>query len=210
MALWADGRILARRFEAMSRGQAEALMPMVAALIEETGVRFAELDRLAVTVGPGSFTGLRIGLAAARGMALATRLPLVGVTTLEAVAHAVPAAEREGRRLLVVLEAGRPDLYLQLFDPALAPLGPVEAAMPEAVAPRLPGGPLVVAGNAAAAVCRLLAAAGLDARPSSAPGLPDAARVAEIAAGRPPDEAGPPAPLYLHPHYARPPETARR
>jgi tRNA threonylcarbamoyladenosine biosynthesis protein TsaB len=89
-ALWQDGEILARRMEVMPRGQSEALMPMAVAVMGEADLAFEELDRLGVTVGPGSFTGLRIGLAAARGMAVALRLPLVGVTTLEAVAWGVP------------------------------------------------------------------------------------------------------------------------
>ena len=96
VALWRDGAVLARRFEAMLRGQSEALMPMVGAVLAEAGCGFKDLDAIAVTVGPGAFTGLRIGLAAARGMALAAELPLIGVTTLEAVVHGVPPS-RIGR-----------------------------------------------------------------------------------------------------------------
>jgi len=90
-AVWADGLVLARAFEPRSRGHAEALLPMIEAVLAEAGLRLDALDRLAVTVGPGSFAGTRVGLAAARGLALATGLPLVGVTTLEAVAFDLPA-----------------------------------------------------------------------------------------------------------------------
>ena len=80
-AIWRDGEIPARRFVAMERGQSEALIPMVVEVLKEAGLTYAEIDFIAVTVGPGSFTGVRIGLAAARGMALAGGLPVVGVTT---------------------------------------------------------------------------------------------------------------------------------
>ena len=70
----------------MMRGHAEALMPMIAAVMSAAGMEFAALDRIAVTVGPGSFTGLRVGVAAARGIALAAGKPAVGLTTLAALA----------------------------------------------------------------------------------------------------------------------------
>ena len=80
-ALWEDGRVGARRFETMTRGHAEALVPMIADVMDEAGTNFPRLDLIAVTVGPGAFTGLRIGLAAARGMALAAAVPCLGGLT---------------------------------------------------------------------------------------------------------------------------------
>ena len=141
-ALWEDGAVRARRLTITERGQAEALMPMVLAVLEEAGEDFAGLDLLAVTVGPGAFTGLRIGLAAARGMALAAGLPCLGVTTLEAVAHGVGADERARATLLVALETKRADLYVQAFDGGLQPLGEPRAVAAEAI-------PAVGAGGAA-------------------------------------------------------------
>jgi tRNA threonylcarbamoyladenosine biosynthesis protein TsaB len=171
---------LARRFEAMERGHAEALMPMVMAVLAEAELRFDDLDAVAVTVGPGAFTGVRIGLAAARGMALAGGLPVVGVTNFEAAAATVPEAERAGRTLLVALETKRADLYVQPFDAALAPVGAPAAVMPEALAAFAPKGPLLIAGDAAGR-----AAAALDepkrVAVSAAPGLPGAVAVAAIA-----------------------------
>jgi tRNA threonylcarbamoyladenosine biosynthesis protein TsaB len=90
--LGGDGTVLARRCEALERGHAERLLPMLRDVLAEAGVEIADLALLAVTIGPGTFTGIRIGLAAARGLALASGLPLVGVTSLEAVAASVPAA----------------------------------------------------------------------------------------------------------------------
>jgi tRNA threonylcarbamoyladenosine biosynthesis protein TsaB len=81
------GRLIARESQAMKRGHAEALMPLIARVIKAAGIAFAALDRIAVTTGPGSFTGLRVGLSAARGIALAADKPVVGVTTLTAYAR---------------------------------------------------------------------------------------------------------------------------
>lgn len=211
-ALWQDGEILARRREVMARGQSEALVPMAVAVMAEAGLTFEDLDRLGVTVGPGSFTGLRIGLAAARGMAVALGLPVVGVTTLEAVAWGVPREERAEGSLLVALDAERADLYVQVFGPDLRELGPVSALRPEAVPAILPEGPLVVAGNGAPRLRETLAPrAGV--RFCDGPGLPDAAEVAAIAAARTPAPGkgkGAPAPFYVHPPYAKVPKPARR
>ncbi|MFN5453156.1 tRNA (adenosine(37)-N6)-threonylcarbamoyltransferase complex dimerization subunit type 1 TsaB, partial [Bradyrhizobium sp.] len=77
----------------MKRGHAEALMPLVARVRQQSGIAFQELDRIVVTTGPGSFTGLRVGLSAARGIALAAHKPVVGVTTLSAYAAPVVSAD---------------------------------------------------------------------------------------------------------------------
>lgn len=199
VAVWEDGIIRARQLRPMVRGQSEALMPMVVAVLAEAGLAFVDLDGVVATVGPGAFTGLRIGLAAARAMALAAGLPCLGVTTLEAVAANVPEAERRGAALLVVLDAKRADVYAQVFSAALKPLGEPRAVLPAELPGLVPAGPLVVAGDAAVRAVEALVAAGIEARPSTGAGVPDAARVAAIAAdrrlaGRPPL---PPEPLYL-------------
>jgi tRNA threonylcarbamoyladenosine biosynthesis protein TsaB len=194
VALRADGKTLARRHAVMARGQSEALMPMIAEIMAEARLTFADLDLLAVTVGPGAFTGIRIGLASARGLALATGLPLAGIATTEAVAAAVPAAERRGRTILVALDSKREDLWVQSFRADLTALTPPAAALPAAAVLGL--GPAVVVGDAADCLLPLLT----DAIAASAPGTPDAAWVAHLAerhwrAGT----ALPPEPLYLRP-----------
>src|ERR1700730_16891058 len=96
------------------RGNAEALMPLIAAMMSAANIEFAEIDRIAVTVGPGSFTGLRVGVAAARGIALATGKPAVGLTTLAALA--APFFEADERTaLLAVIDARHDQVYMQLF-----------------------------------------------------------------------------------------------
>ncbi|MGH7060912.1 MAG: tRNA (adenosine(37)-N6)-threonylcarbamoyltransferase complex dimerization subunit type 1 TsaB, partial [Stellaceae bacterium] len=113
---------------AMAHGQAEALLPMVDRVMRAVPLQPAALDIVAATVGPGSFTGIRVGLAAARGIALACGAPLVGVSAFAATAGAVASDRRAGCDfllrdvLLIALESRRADLFVQLFDPALRPL----------------------------------------------------------------------------------------
>lgn len=198
-ALWRDGAVVARRLETMARGHAETLMPMASAVMAEAGARFGALDAVGVTVGPGAFTGVRIGLAAARGLALAAGVPAVGVTTFEALAAAVPPGERAGRTIVVAIDTKRADVYLQLFDEALRPISEPAALAPAAVAARLPGGPLLTVGDGLYLLAEALA--GRDGRASAAPPYPDAGWVATLAARR--LHAGgpidPPVPLYLRP-----------
>ncbi|MDA8232015.1 MAG: tRNA (adenosine(37)-N6)-threonylcarbamoyltransferase complex dimerization subunit type 1 TsaB [Magnetospirillum sp.] len=194
-ALWAGGAVLARRHRPMARGQSEALVPMIAEVMADSGLSFADLDLLAVTVGPGAFTGIRIGLATARGLALAAGLPVAGITTTEAVAAAVPPAERGGRTVLVALDSKREDVWVQAFAPDLSALCPIQSLAPEAAA-ALVTGPALVVGDAAGRVLPLMT----DALAADRPGWPDAAVVAALAARRWADgQALPPEPLYLRP-----------
>jgi tRNA threonylcarbamoyladenosine biosynthesis protein TsaB len=213
--LWADGAVAAHRSAAMARGHAEALMPMVVEVIGAAELNFADLTGVAVTVGPGAFTGLRIGLSAARGIGLAAGIPVLGATTLEVVARAVPAAERapdrHGANVVAAIESKRADLYVQAFGPDLAPLGAPASVMPEALAAALPGGPLVLAGDGAARAAAALDAAqvgpGRITLSTSGP-HPDTRVLAALAAGRLADAARPedmpaPEPLYLRPPDAK-------
>lgn len=89
-------------------------MPLIAAVMSDAGMEFADLDRIAVTVGPGSFTGLRVGVAAARGIALAAGKPAVGLTTLSAIAAPL-FDEDETKAVLAVIDARHQQVYMQLF-----------------------------------------------------------------------------------------------
>ncbi len=129
------GRLIAQESLPMKRGHAEALMPLIARVIKETGLGFASLDRIAVTTGPGSFTGLRVGLSAARGIALAAGKPVVGVTTL--TAYAAPVVSKHGEHPVIsAIDARHDQLYLQvvsgnggsLIRPRVAPLQEALAA----------------------------------------------------------------------------------
>lgn len=179
-------------------------MPMVEAVMSAAALDYAELDGVAATIGPGSFTGVRVGLAAARGLALAAGVPLVGVTTLETLATSVPAAEREGRTVLAVLDARRGQVYAQMFDADNEPLGPPEVTPPAAVVAWLRPCPVVVVGSGAPLVAHLFADIGHPHFEASVAPYPDAAQVAARAAalvaaagGFAALPRGPVAPLYL-------------
>lgn len=135
-------------------GQAEALMPMVGRAMLEARLAPAALDLVAVTVGPGSFTGIRIGLAAARGIALATGARLIGVTGFAAVLGRPGLCDRQSdEHFLIALESRRDDLYIQLFDPEANPAGEAAAVLPsalcDAVGATIGAAPLLIAGDAA-------------------------------------------------------------
>jgi tRNA threonylcarbamoyladenosine biosynthesis protein TsaB len=192
------GRLLAHRFEALARGHAEKLMPMLRDAMAEARIDFAALALLAVTTGPGSFTGIRVGLAAARGLALASALPILGVTAFEALAAAVAPADRAARQLLVAIDSRRGDLFVQGFAADGSPLAAPVAVAPDGLAAIAPPGALMLAGDGAERAATALAAAG---RPAilAAARLPDAADVAAVALTRwrPGERTAPPLPLYL-------------
>ena len=213
-AIWSDGGIVAARHRPMTRGHAEAIMPMIGDVLSEAGHGFDDLDGLAVTVGPGSFTGLRTGLAAARGLALATGLPLAGVTTLEIVAHdARPnlaaignGAAAGGPCGLVALETRRADLYVQYFTSDATAIDEPMALRPEAVAAMMPPTAVVLAGDGIPRLTEFLSGRGGDDVVIDAAIAPDARIVASLAAHRW-SPGGPlpgpsPSPIYVHPPEA--------
>ncbi len=200
VAIWSDGAILAHRFAIIGRGHAEALIPMVEETMSAGQTRFQALDLLATTIGPGTFTGLRVGLAAARGLALAGGLPLAGVTTLEALARG--AVARPSRPVVAALDARRGEIYFQAFGPDIEALAPPRAATPESAANSLPKGKLLVVGNAAEMLARALHERAGAVELGPPPGLPDAVHVALICADRygdggQPMPNRPPSPMYL-------------
>jgi tRNA threonylcarbamoyladenosine biosynthesis protein TsaB len=187
-ALWIDGVVVSFRLREMVRGQAEALMPMVIEIMHEARAEFAALDLIAVTIGPGSFTGLRTGLAAARGLALARSLPLIGVTTTEVIALAAYrlAADTDLRRpITVVLNSRRDDLYVQHFTAGLAPIGAPFTALPEEIARAAPESGVIFAGDATGQIMDIVRAGSCSPYISCFPvSGSDATFVAEVAAKR--------------------------
>jgi tRNA threonylcarbamoyladenosine biosynthesis protein TsaB len=107
--------------EVIGRGHAECLMRVVDDALARAGVAHADLDGYAVSIGPGSFTGIRVGVAAVRGFALAAGKPAVAVTTLEALAREVRSIVSD-RPLLAVLDARKDEVYAQAFDADGRPL----------------------------------------------------------------------------------------
>lgn len=190
--------VLAHQFVEMTRGHAEALAPMVEATMRQAGVGFSALDRLAVTTGPGTFTGQRVGLAFMRGLRVGLQKPLIGVTTLEAM-----AAATERNRAAAIHDAKRDEAYLSLWENGATTLEPAVMAFADAIARIRAFGSCALCGTGAALAGEALgsAFAVTDIR------QPDALWVARLAITRPvPDR--PPAPLYLRAPDAKLPASA--
>jgi tRNA threonylcarbamoyladenosine biosynthesis protein TsaB len=175
------------------RGQAEAMVPLIGETLAEAGLDWPEIGLIGVTVGPGSFTGLRIGLAAARALSLARRIPIAGVTTADLLAYSLPQDRRQGRPFLVAIDSKRDDLFIQPFGADGLPAGEIVASLPEDALASHPG-PLLVAGDAATAF------EGLRDDLEILSLLPDAGPLSELAVLRWREGRALPAqPLYLRP-----------
>jgi tRNA threonylcarbamoyl adenosine modification protein YeaZ len=199
------GMILAGESAAMLRGHAEAVMPLIARVMERAATEFNQLDRIAVTVGPGSFTGLRVGIAAARGLALAAGKPAIGISTLVGLA-APHIAANEATPVVAAIDARHDCVYLQVFDPdGRTRLAPQLAPLGEAVRAAL-SGPARIVGSAATKIAEAVPAReGVLIDPRRAP---DIAWIARLGAAAAEGEA-PPKPLYLQAPDARPQGAAR-
>ncbi len=198
------GRVLAHEHREMARGHAEALAPMVQDVMRRAGIVFADVERIGVTTGPGTFAGQRVGLAFARAVALALKKPAVGVTTLDTMA--AEALERTHASWAVAAaDAKRGEIYLgartanaSLLEPVLVPL---EAAVTRlTLLAERNGREIALAGTAADALIPLLQSSGF-AVADSMVRQPDAIFVARLAALAP--VGPPPKPLYLRPPDAK-------
>lgn len=188
----AGRKMLAEVSEEIGKGHAEKLMAIIDLALERAGRDMADIGRVAVTIGPGSFTGIRVGVAAARGFGLALSCPVVGVSTLEVLAAA--SARNEGEsNILAAMDAKRGEVYAQVFGPDNEPVTPPVVLTPGAAA--------ALAGLHKARICGsgcgpiLGEASGRDVFPVSL--------VAEIAARRDP-RGHLPKPLYLRGADAKP------
>jgi tRNA threonylcarbamoyladenosine biosynthesis protein TsaB len=179
-------------FEWRPRGHAEVLAAMVQTLLERAKLKFNSIERIAVTCGPGTFTGVRVGLAAARGFALAAGIPVIGLTSLEAIAENHWQSETADGPLAVLVDARRGEVYCQIFSsPGNAMTQPAAGPIEEVLAP-LDGQAFWAIGSAAQAA---KAANSGRLRLSDALPVPDAAKFAHLVLGAKP--AQPPSPLYL-------------
>lgn len=191
-----DGEtVRAARSEPMTRGHQERIAVLAREVAAEAGVKFADLTRIAVTVGPGSFTGLRVGLSFAKGLATALSIPCVGVNTLEALAASADAAGL----VAGVLDAKMGQVYLQVFDGGKALMAP-DALEVGVAAARLvelwSGGPVTLVGSGAPLVAGVLPDATV-----LTPAYADPVAIARLAAARPAPSHSP-RPLYLRAPYA--------
>jgi len=198
---------LALESESMERGHAEALLPLVERVVARVEGHFSALDRVAVTIGPGSYTGLRVGIAAARAIGLAAGIPVVGVTTLSALI--APLMSGDTRRLLAAaVDARHEQVYFQLVAPGgRSVIPPSVLGIRDAV--RLIGsGPVALNGSGAPAIAVEALTSGIDAVVPYGDGQPDVAWVARLGAAADPAQALP-KPLYLRGPDAKPQDQAR-
>lgn len=108
--------LVASKSETLGKGHAERLMPMINEVLGEAGLALRDMSRIGVTIGPGSFTGIRVGVAAARGFALSLGIPAVGVTTLQVVAEQVLEIDPPAP-VVAAIDAGRAEIFAQAFLP---------------------------------------------------------------------------------------------
>jgi len=178
VALFADGEVVTEQIEPMTKGQAERLFPLCEEVLLDAGITWADLDGVGVCVGPGNFTGVRVGVSAARGLALSLGKPAIGISKLDAMAFQSHGAQR------VIMDARRSRVYVQDYidgmttgDPRLEPVGDVVTT-----------DPIIMFADDAL----------LDTFPTSAqPTLSLPSAVAHLAALRLNDDNPRPAPLYL-------------
>jgi tRNA threonylcarbamoyladenosine biosynthesis protein TsaB len=205
-AIVADGQVLAARRIVADRGHAQILLPLLRDILAEAGLAFPDVDRYAVTTGPGSFTGIRVALAAAQGLSLATGAPIIGVTVFDALAVAAVEAGlgQSGPvagRLLVAVESKRAECFAQMFDAAGAAITPPRMLEPSLLGAWAGPGPLTLIGDAAERMAAYLPDATIAGGTHLRSGV-DPGTLARIAGGR--AAGGPPAPFYLRPPDAIP------
>lgn len=209
VALMDDATCLAEHQSRMPRGQSEALAPMIDEVMKLAGISFDRLDGIAVTRGPGAFTGLRIGLAAARAMALAIAKPCIGITTFDSLT--VQTRQREnietGTALLVAIESKRAEIFVSMYGADDALLIEPTAVKPEAIE-KMPENitSVIVVGDASEKIESALIGR-VDVRRIHDIEVPDAKVVAALGLnilGEP--ALAPPTPFYLRPPDASMPK----
>lgn len=187
-ALLLGGNIVAARYEELARGQAERLFPMLDEVLKEAGVGWDALDAIGVGTGPGNFTGIRISVSAARGLALSLRVPAIGVTLFDALAENAPASP-----LLLTLSAPRDQIHISHGNTGISVVETVTLDTLPACEPDT-----VVIGNRSAEIAKHLGCAFAPA--AYAP----AAAIAHVAAKRWETDTDRPVPYYLRPADAAP------
>jgi len=202
-----DHGIVAAESLVMERGHAEALMPLIARIMDEARTAFRELDRVVVTTGPGSFTGLRVGIAAARGIALAAGKPAVGLSTLSALAAPLMDADATVP-VVAVIDARHDHVYLQVFGAGGRTLTPPRLASLREAVEAAAAAPSSIVGSAALAIAAAMARNGIAAAAVEQRGAPDIAWVARMGAVVPEGQS-PPKLLYLRAPDAQPQNAAQ-
>ncbi len=189
-----------RNSEPLQRGHSEVLVPKIQQLLRQANISFKDLGLITVSIGPGSFTGLRVGIATAKGIALAAKLPLVGVSTFEILAYEAIKQQPTAKNILVAFSARREDIYCQLYDQQLQPIKEPSSLMLGQLPEYVSTTTVVVVGNRSIDVSNELK----DATAIPAIQAPDVALMCElaqnkIASGQTTGELADCKPFYLRP-----------
>jgi tRNA threonylcarbamoyladenosine biosynthesis protein TsaB len=187
---------------AMARGHAEALAPMIEEASRTVAGGLASLNRIVVTTGPGSFTGIRVGLAMARTMGLALGVPVVGVSTLAALAAPLLSEPRAGV-IAAAIDARHGSAYFQLFEASGRPLGSPRCDTLRECVRGIGAGPALLTGDAASLLATEAHRAGLPYDLGDAADTPDILALARMGLALDP-VVNPARPLYVKPPDARP------
>jgi tRNA threonylcarbamoyladenosine biosynthesis protein TsaB len=193
---------LAAMSRPMTRGHADVLAPMVEEAMRSVDGGFPSLARIVVATGPGSFTGIRIGLAMARAMGLALAIPVAGVSTLAAFAAPLLSEPRTGI-IAATVDARHGSVYFQLFEASGRPLGPPRCDTPRECVRAIGAGPAWLAGDAAALVASEAQRAGLPYDLDGSRAAPDIVALAWMGLAVDPSKS-PARPIYVKPPDARP------
>jgi len=191
VAIRVNGDLRVERFGGAAREQSESLLPLIVDAMERTAVYFHDLHRIGVATGPGTFTGIRASLAAAKGFALARKIDVVGVPSLEVMAH-VFAREERGFPFIVTAPAGRDMVYLQKFDASGVAMSVAEVEQVSSLPDLTKASEFILVGPGAAGIPSAIAVSL----------APSASALAEMAETRAPSLEL--APLYLRPADAKP------
>ncbi len=209
VAIRKDEHVVARRHETLSKGHAERIVPMIQSVLTEADVRYGEIDFIAVTVGPGTFTGIRIGLSAARGIALTTGVPVIGVPTLDVIAEGARALGSLDKQSAITVfhDARRDELFCQVFPRVTddSPSSPSLITLVDALS-IIPSGGATVVGSGVSRLKDRIVSERPDVTISDAPNSPDAVHLSSIGtalARRGLTEKWPPEPLYIRAPDAR-------
>ena len=188
-------KVLASESVLIGKGHAEVLLPMVERVVAKLDAGWQGIGRFGVVVGPGSYTGLRVGISAARAAALATGRPAVGITTFAAFAAPLVAVS-EGVAIAVAIDAKHGNVFLQIFSSEGRPVGEPAALSLELAVERIGGEPLHLAGSGASLLQAALSRVGRAAKSVIVEAAPDIVSVAKLTVSAHPRMA-PADPLYI-------------
>lgn len=201
------GELLASESIEMARGHAETLLPLIDRVMSRTEGSFEGLSRIAVTVGPGSYTGLRVGISAARAIGLASGHPVVGVTTLSALLAPLITAEAHGL-MAAAIDARHGQVYFQAVSATGRGVVPPSLMSIRDAVRQIGAGPAVLVGSGAPMIATTARAQSIEILDVEAPSAPDITWVAQLGAIADPAQAMP-RPLYLRGPDAKPQDHAK-